>query len=80
MLSRVLFSEDNVDTDFWRFVKPWELTLDQVSLAFEGSSDHGEEDIRVSRMVNGIQCLQHIHSSTLYARLHLLRVFETRLA
>ncbi|KAK3828778.1 MAG: hypothetical protein J3Q66DRAFT_19599 [Benniella sp.] len=47
MLSRVLFSEDNVDTDFWRFVKPWELTLDQVSLAFEGSSDHGEEDIRL---------------------------------
>ncbi|KAG0222004.1 Exportin 7 [Mortierella sp. GBA43] len=47
MLSRILFSEDNVDTDFWRFVKPWELTLDQVTLAFEGSSDHGEEDIRL---------------------------------
>ncbi|KAF9197727.1 Ran-binding protein 17, partial [Haplosporangium sp. Z 27] len=47
MLSRVLFAEDNVDADFWRFVKPWELTLDQVMLAFEGSSDLGEEDIRL---------------------------------
>lgn len=51
MLSRVLFSEDNIDSDFWRFVKPWELTLDQVALAFEGSSDRGEEDIRVSVVV-----------------------------
>ncbi|KAF9113800.1 Exportin 7 [Mortierella sp. AM989] len=47
MLSRVLFSEDNVDADFWRFVKPWELTLDQVMLAFEGSSELGEEEIRL---------------------------------
>ncbi|KAF9988488.1 Exportin 7 [Modicella reniformis] len=47
MLSRLLFSEDNIETDFWRFVKPWELILDQVTLAFEGSSEHGEEDIRL---------------------------------
>ncbi|KAG0364963.1 Exportin 7 [Gamsiella multidivaricata] len=47
MLSRVLFAEDNVEADFWRFVKPWELTLDQVTLAFEGSSELGEEDIRL---------------------------------
>lgn len=48
MLSRVLFAEDNVDADFWRFVRPWELTLDQVTLAFEGTSDLTEEQIRVS--------------------------------
>ncbi|KAF9402515.1 Exportin 7 [Mortierella sp. AD011] len=47
MLSRVLFAEDNVDADFWRFVKPWELTLDQVMLALEGSSDLSEEEIRL---------------------------------
>ncbi|KAI1317503.1 Exportin 7 [Mortierella claussenii] len=47
MLSRVLFAEDNVEADFWRFVKPWELTLDQVTLAFEGNSDLGEEEIRL---------------------------------
>ncbi|KAF9187737.1 hypothetical protein BGZ51_001122 [Haplosporangium sp. Z 767] len=47
MLSRVLFAEDNVEADFWRFVRPWELTLDQVTLAFEGSSGLGEEDIRL---------------------------------
>ncbi|KAG0296006.1 Exportin 7 [Dissophora globulifera] len=47
MLSRVLFAEDNVEGDFWRFVKPWELTLDQVTLAFEGNSDLGEEEIRL---------------------------------
>ncbi|KAF9089866.1 Ran-binding protein 17 [Mortierella sp. AD031] len=47
MLSRVLFAEDNVDADFWRFVRPWELTLDQVTLAFEGTSDLTEEHIRL---------------------------------
>ncbi|KAF9438959.1 Exportin 7, partial [Entomortierella beljakovae] len=47
MLSRVLFSEDNVDGDFWRFVKPWELVLDQVTLAFEGNSELSEEEIRM---------------------------------
>ncbi|KAG0262072.1 hypothetical protein BG011_000347 [Mortierella polycephala] len=47
MLSRILFAEDNIDTDFWRFVKPWELALDRVALAFEGSSDLGEEDVRL---------------------------------
>ncbi|KAH7051460.1 hypothetical protein BKA57DRAFT_534225 [Linnemannia elongata] len=47
MLSRVLFAEDNVDADFWRFVRPWELTLDQVTLAFEGTSDLTEEQIRL---------------------------------
>lgn len=48
MLSRVLFAEDNVEADFWRFVKPWELTLDQVTLAFEGNGDLDGEQIRVS--------------------------------
>ncbi|KAF9199304.1 Exportin 7 [Haplosporangium sp. Z 27] len=48
MLSRILFAEDNVDADFWRFVKPWEVTLNQITLAFEGKSRLGEEDIRVS--------------------------------
>ncbi|KAF8941502.1 Exportin 7 [Dissophora ornata] len=47
MLSRVLFSEDNVEVDFWRFVKPWELILDQVTLAFEGNSGLSEEEIRL---------------------------------
>ncbi|KAG0375493.1 Ran-binding protein 17 [Mortierella sp. AD032] len=47
MLSRVLFAEDNVDADFWRFVRPWELTLDQVTLAFEGTSELTEEQIRL---------------------------------
>ncbi|ORZ27064.1 armadillo-type protein [Lobosporangium transversale] len=47
MLSRVLFSEDNVEADFWQFVHPWEVTLDQVTLAFEGSSELSEEDIRL---------------------------------
>ncbi|KAG0227723.1 Exportin 7 [Actinomortierella wolfii] len=46
MLSRVLFAEDNIDADFWRFVRPWEATLDQITLAFEGSSILSEEDIR----------------------------------
>ena len=50
MLSRILFAEDNVDTEFWRFIKPWETTLDRVTLAFEGGGDLGEEDIRVRRM------------------------------
>ncbi|KAG0204876.1 Exportin 7 [Mortierella sp. GBA30] len=47
MLSRILFAEDNVEADFWRFVKPWEVILDQVTLAFEGTSDLGEEQIRL---------------------------------
>lgn len=49
-LSRILFAEDNMDADFWRFVKPWETTLDQVTRAFQfqGSSELSEEDIRVS--------------------------------
>ncbi|KAG0210337.1 Exportin 7 [Mortierella sp. GBA30] len=47
MLSRILFAEDNVDSQFWRFVKPWEMTLDRVALAFEGSGEWGEEDIRL---------------------------------
>ncbi|KAF9579918.1 Exportin 7 [Lunasporangiospora selenospora] len=47
MLSRVLFAEDNVDADFWRFVKPWEIALDQVTLALEGGGDLSEEDIRL---------------------------------
>lgn len=47
MLSRVLFAEDNVEADFWSFVKPWENTLDKVTLAFEGTSDLSEEEIRV---------------------------------
>ncbi|KAF8927100.1 Exportin 7 [Dissophora ornata] len=47
MLSRILFSEDNVDASFWRFVRPWEGTLDQIKLAFDGSGDLSEEDIRL---------------------------------
>ncbi|KAF9387356.1 Exportin 7 [Podila verticillata] len=47
MLSRVLFAEDNVEADFWSFVKPWENTLDKVTLAFEGTSDLSEEEIRL---------------------------------
>ncbi|KAF9095535.1 hypothetical protein BGX23_000390 [Mortierella sp. AD031] len=47
MLSRILFAEDNVDAEFWRFIKPWEATLDRVTLAFEGRGDLGEEDIRL---------------------------------
>ncbi|KAF9986603.1 Exportin 7 [Mortierella antarctica] len=47
MLSRILFAEDNVEADFWRFVKPWEVALDQVTLAFEGTSDLSEEQIRL---------------------------------
>ncbi|KAF9129906.1 Exportin 7 [Mortierella sp. GBA39] len=47
MLSRILFAEDNVDAEFWRFIKPWEATLDRVALAFVGGGDLGEEDIRL---------------------------------
>ncbi|KAG0271184.1 Exportin 7, partial [Linnemannia exigua] len=47
MLSRILFAEDNIDAEFWRFIKPWEATLDRVTLAFEGGGDLGEEDIRL---------------------------------
>ncbi|KAF9967387.1 Exportin 7 [Mortierella alpina] len=47
ILSRILFAEDNIDSQFWRFVKPWEETLDRVSLAFEGSGSLGEEDIQL---------------------------------
>ncbi|KAF9360676.1 Exportin 7 [Mortierella sp. AD094] len=47
MLSRILFAEDNVDADFWRFVKPWEVTLNQITLAFGGKGGLGEEDIRL---------------------------------
>ncbi|KAF9133775.1 Exportin 7 [Mortierella sp. 14UC] len=47
MLSRILFAEDNVDAEFWRFIKPWEAILDRVTLAFEGGGDLGEEDIRL---------------------------------
>lgn len=49
MLSRILFAEDNIDAEFWRFIKPWEATLDRVALAFAGGGDLGEEDIRVRR-------------------------------
>lgn len=55
MLSRVLFAEDNVEADFWSFVKPWENTLDKVTLAFEGTSDLSEEEIRVR--LNTIACV-----------------------
>lgn len=48
MLSRVLFAEENADADFWRFVKPWEILLNQVTLAFQGKGSLGEEEIRVS--------------------------------
>jgi len=49
-LARILFAEDNVDADFWRFVKSWETTLDQVARAFQfqGRGELSEEDIRVS--------------------------------
>ncbi|KAF9425387.1 Exportin 7, partial [Podila epigama] len=47
MLSRVLFAEDNMEADFFAFVKPWEDTLDRVTLAFEGTSDLSEEEIRL---------------------------------
>ncbi|KAG0306797.1 Exportin 7 [Linnemannia gamsii] len=47
MLSRILFAEDNIDAEFWRFIKPWEATLDRVALAFVGGGDLGEEDIRL---------------------------------
>ncbi|KAF9970123.1 Exportin 7 [Actinomortierella ambigua] len=46
MLSRVLFAEDNIDADFWRFVRPWETTLDEITLAFEGSGSLSEADLR----------------------------------
>lgn len=55
MLSRVLFAEDNVDAEFWRFIKPWEATLDRVALAFVGGGDLGEEDIRVRQKLNTLQ-------------------------
>ncbi|KAG0358839.1 Exportin 7 [Gamsiella multidivaricata] len=47
MLARILFAEDNIDADFWRFIKPWETTLDRITLAFEGSGELGEEEIRL---------------------------------
>ncbi|KAI1321611.1 Exportin 7 [Mortierella claussenii] len=47
MLSRILFAEDNVDADFWRFVKPWETSLDQIVLAFEGGGQLNEKDIQL---------------------------------
>ncbi|KAI8357069.1 armadillo-type protein [Mortierella sp. GBAus27b] len=47
-LSRILFAEDQVDADFWRFVKPWETTLDQITRAFQGSNELSEEDIRLT--------------------------------
>ncbi|KAF9958817.1 hypothetical protein BGZ65_001169 [Modicella reniformis] len=47
-LSRLLFAEDNADADFWRFVKPWETTLDQIVLALQGSGKLSEEDIRLT--------------------------------
>ncbi|KAF9437683.1 Exportin 7 [Entomortierella beljakovae] len=46
ILSRILFAEDNADAEFWRFVKPWETTLNQVALAFSGKGNLSEEDIR----------------------------------
>ncbi|KAF9101706.1 Exportin 7 [Mortierella sp. AM989] len=46
-LSRILFAEDNIDAEFWRFVKPWEVTLNQITLAFGGKGGLGEEDIRL---------------------------------
>ncbi|KAF9910472.1 Exportin 7 [Lobosporangium transversale] len=48
MLSQILFSEDNVDADFWRFVKPWETILDQILVAFEGGGGLNEEDIQLT--------------------------------
>ncbi|KAG0329913.1 hypothetical protein BGZ99_010024 [Dissophora globulifera] len=47
MLSRILFAEDNIDAEFWRFVKPWEVSFDRIALAFEGKSEQREEDIRL---------------------------------
>ncbi|KAF9361320.1 hypothetical protein BGX34_007211 [Mortierella sp. NVP85] len=67
-LARILFAEDNVDADFWRFVKSWETTLDQVTRAFQfqGRSELSEEDIRVS--------LQPVHKPII--SLILLGVFK----
>lgn len=63
-LSRILFAEDNMDAEFWRFVKPWETTLDQVTRAFQfqGSSELSEEDIRVS-LLFAYKFLVPMHSS-----------------
>ncbi|GJJ68840.1 exportin-7 [Entomortierella parvispora] len=47
MLSRILFADDNVDADFWRFIRPWEVILNQVMLAFEGKGGLGEAQIRM---------------------------------
>ena len=30
-LSRILFAEDNVERDFENFVKPWDITLTELS-------------------------------------------------
>ena len=53
MLSRILFADDNVDADFWRFIKPWEVILNQAMLAFEGKGGLGEAQIRVGRLRDG---------------------------
>ncbi|KAG0343400.1 hypothetical protein BG004_005341 [Podila humilis] len=47
MLSRVLFAEENVEADFWRFVKPWDALLKQMTAAFQGNGTMSEEEIRL---------------------------------
>ncbi|KAF9583300.1 Ran-binding protein 17 [Lunasporangiospora selenospora] len=47
MLAKVLFAEENFEAELWRFVKPWEISLDRVALAFEGSGSLSKEEIRL---------------------------------